>query len=273
MASLRLKNMIVNKNSVVFDAIFSIDEFDEFDDEVDVYGIPSSANLEYEIIDMEIDWDGTTYTIEITLTKLSPGESIDVGIECWYYHREPSAWGFTADDIEYSYPSKSRAGRQYLKYVEAGADVYPRNSAQADSIWESSSGEKAYLEVFEWDYEAEGWESIEQTELIYTHPGAFYFKGTDSNGNGIVINQGDKYPINNIQELLINIYDFDTIATAWKRWKNQSNSSACNAFYEGNLSADMMNTAHNYLGTGKSYNPGDKISAEMFTTLENKLNN
>lgn len=232
---------------------------------------PEGATIDYTY-DTDYYSDETIYTIDMTIKGLSPGTTYSkVGIECWYTVETLDTWyeyWFEADGTEHWFTSRSNAASKYNELADEGADMWPTKEDydnDEDGVIRYNGAYLVREEQEEWS-DAEN-EYIDRTIPVYTRPSAFYFKGSNT------LASGDKYPVNNIQELLKNIYNFDNVAMAWKRWRNQGSASTCNAFYEGNLSADMMNTAHNYLGTGKSYNSGDKISAEMFTTLENKLNN
>jgi hypothetical protein len=71
----------------------------------------------------------------------------------------------------------------------------------------------------------------------------------------------------------LNWKGFNEAATKWKRWKeNDTNYTACTAFSAGPLSADMINSAYNYLGTVTNYKRGNPVTAAIFSGLESILN-
>lgn len=229
-----------------------------------VYDLTTNKKANFSVVDYIYGTRYNTYVLKVNFSNLASGSKVLLGVKCTYtIETEVDGYCFSYGNNYYESESRRTAAEDYIYYKNKGYEMDP--TEEDYDVRVSVDGEYAYLYETSWIEEDD--DSVEYEDYFYTRPALFYFKGSNT------LASGNKYPVNNIQELLINIYNFDNVAMAWKRWQNQGSANTCNAFYEGNLSADMMNTAHNYLGTGKSYNPGDKISAEMFTTLENKLNN
>ena len=118
-----------------------------------------------------------------------------------------------------------------------------------------------------------GWVSLSDgilnsdTYTVYTRPNAFYFNNTGPcTKTTWEVSKG-------ITSVLPGLKNFNTVASQWKRWKNQSTVVDCTAIGgSGNLSATMLNNAYGYLGRTTNYQTGNKIVLSMFTGLENILN-
>lgn len=104
---------------------------------------------------------------------------------------------------------------------------------------------------------------ITSTVSFFPKPASFSFNNCAA-GEGWYIDQG-------LNSLITNLTSFQSVAQQWKCWKNQTEQSACPAF-DSPLTAIQLNSIHSYVGTGKTYSSGDKVSAEMFNSLANAIN-
>lgn len=177
--------------------------------------------------------------------------------------------------LEYDGTIKTDVGERYLRLQNNGYTMYPNKDSTGSSIYDTygyNSTYEAYYYLWTYTEDASAWvdssyPTATASKTVYTKPNAFYF------GNGKTVSSGTKWAVSEgIQTILINIYNFNTEATKWKKWKNQLIQTACSAFSKGTLSATMLNNAYSYLGSSTRYSPGDKVSAAMFSGLENIMN-
>lgn len=283
MASLSLKALSVGRNTAQLQVTLKLtynsstrEEF--FADQI--LG-PSGVSREENLIDYKETTSGgtTTCTYKINLFGLTPGATQTFKYGCTYsveeYEETVDAywfWGKAPDSdnwIIHRSESKSSIGQRYLEYKDEGYELEPTSSDDYDTTYRYN-GQTAYLyEEISEGWEDYGWEEEEASITLYMRPAWYTFKtsGSPNAGDGWYIDQG-------IQTLLNNIYNFNSTATAWKKWKNQSsNVTSCSAFSKGNLSAEMINDANAYLGVTTNFKSGDTIRAQIFKDIEGRLNN
>lgn len=109
-------------------------------------------------------------------------------------------------------------------------------------------------------------ESVTQTVgTYYKSPAKFDFKNCE---------RGKQWRVDaGINSLITNINSFPDYATQWKAWKDQPNlSSPCPSF-DSPLSANNLNSIYAYVRKTGNFNPGDPISAAMFNSLADVINN
>ena len=194
----------------------------------------------------------------------------------FFYYREPDAASSTPDLFEFT--DRLEAAEQYYLLKTNDYELWPNKSMyDNDEIIEpyvtpTYNGEKTY--IYYRTENKSGWVSLtdgvlqSDTYTLYTRPNAFYFNNTGPcTKTTWEVSKG-------ITSVLPGLKNFNTVASQWRRWKDQSTfAGTCTAIGgSGNLSATMLNNAYGYLGRATNYQTGDKIVLSMFTGLENILN-
>lgn len=190
---------------------------------------------------------GSAITITATLKYTSEECVINYSTE--YY--------FTHNGKTYTSSSRSDCVEARAEFIAAGEECSSIESRQvADGL--------------KWVKGPSG--SVSSSAItIYTRPNNFYFNGSSSTVAGLQwrVDSG-------IQSLLTNIYNFDSVAVAWKKWKDQTGSpGSCSTFVKNNnISASMFETAYNYLGKSvpSGCSSGQILKASFFSGLESALN-
>ena len=242
---------------------------------------PSGASITTKNGTMTTNGSYRTYPFTVTVSGLKAGTeqkiTLTADYEVWKYKKSSAThYWFNYNSNggtlkEYDVTKKATAGERYLSLQNKGYTMYPDKNSDYDVRgYDSSYKDYYYL----WTYSEDTSDWVESSyptatasKTIYTRPNAFYF------GNGKTVPSGTKWDVSKgIQTILINIYNFNTEATKWKKWKNQSTQTACSAFSKGTLSKTMLNNAYAYLGSSTKYDTGNKVSAAMFSGLEEIMN-
>lgn len=223
-----------------------------------------------------------TYFFTATISGLTAGSEQTITLKTWYekwvYEKSSTTYYYfyykndNGDWKEYESTRKATAVDAYLSRQAKGYTMDPdEDSSYVESGYDRTYGEYYYL--YTWEEDTSDWFydddlPVSKSTTVYTRPNAFYF------GDGATVVAGTKWDVSKgIQTILPNIYNFNTEATKWKKWKNQTDSvTECSAFSKGNLSETMLTNAYAYLGDISSYKKGDRVSATMFSNLEDLIN-
>lgn len=145
-----------------------------------------------------------------------------------------------------------------------------------DSIPQSDGSYRVYQYPFyrEKEYDWSAWTSwsIVSSKSVTQTAGTYYKSPANFTFNNC--SSGQKWKVNDgLQSLITNIYDFTDYATQWRYWMEQSNlSGPCPAWAKSSLTANNLNSIHDYVVTGKTYSSKQIVSADMFNSLATKIN-
>lgn len=182
---------------------------------------------------------------------------------------------------------------QYGSWTITGPQQYAGTSpSYQDPFIQQTSATTGYYYVFQWNatiqlYEVyiypiyrqdlsdwsawTSWSTVSSKSVTQT-AGTYYKSPANFTFNNC--SSGQKWKVNDgLQSLITNIYDFTDYATQWRYWMEQSNlSGPCPAWAKGPLTANNLNSIHDYVVTGKTYSSKQTVSADMFNSLATKIN-
>lgn len=247
---------------------------------------PAGASITATTGTMTTSGSYRIYPFTATISGLKAGEKQEITLktdyEVWNYVKSSIThywFNYKYNDgalLKYETTVKTSAIAAYLSLQDNGYTMYPNKDSTGNdkyNIFGYNSDYDAYYYLWTYSEDTSGWvdsdyPTAKASKPIYTKPNAFYF------GDGKTVPSGTKWEVSKgIQTILTNIYNFNTEATKWKTWKEQSvPTTACSAFSKGTLSKDMINNAYSYLGSSTSYKTGAKVSAAMFSGLEEIIN-
>lgn len=286
----------VNKNSIKVTLYVDLEYDDEYRERFeDIKLLNSNASMSYT--KSPSNNTATYYTITATITNFPKGQKFEPRFQLVYEYREKNISNTeyyvetVEDDGEYAYKADSKSeGRQlYLDLQDANyvQEIYPTEweyEEQDTSSWVGNDYAEviSYRDIYLYVLEYDSWSDWLEDEVnldafsVYTHPSNFYFKG-----DGEAPAQGDSWNVEEgIKSLFTNYDNFNSAATAKINWKNQNtDEGTCTALSStGNLTASDLTEAYNYLGikynnNWTKFNSGEIIKADMFSKLEDAINN
>lgn len=248
-----------------------------------------SVSLYFTSDGTSASFNSSTYILSVNGLTAGTSNQICCQLTCsreQYQESTTTIYWFLYDIPEYQGEPRYRiqnenltwVKKQYENYKKLAYELYPsiEHLGSAEKVvWQDANNDICCVYVTR--ISSSAWVTIDDSTTIsnlisvYTKPSElpFYF-----NGDKAPYGSGTKWKVSDgIISILPNIKNFNSVATKWKRWQNQSNEMTCSAFgSSGKLSAAMLNSAYAYLGINKKYQPGDKVAAAMFKGLENKLN-
>lgn len=200
------------------------------------------------------------YTINCTVSGLKPGQQVTIVI-IFHFNREKYV---PKTVFRYLYKLKTSSNwRTSGAYSTRREAVDAMNSLDPEVY---DTGGTFTEDASYWTDDGSTTESASVT--VYTRPNNFYFgkNGSVASGTQWEVSKG-------IQTILPNIYSFNTELGKWKNWREQSGGHSYSVFASGSkLSASMLSNAYSILGGSSAYKTGDKVSAVMFSGIENLFN-
>lgn len=200
------------------------------------------------------------YTVNCTVSGLKPGQQVTI-IVIFHFNRKKYVLKTV---FRYRYkPKTSSNWRDSGAYSTRREAVDAMNSLDPEIY---DTGGTFAEDASYWDDDSPITESASVT--VYTRPNNFYFgkNGSVASGTQWEVSKG-------IQTILPNIYNFNTAVGKWKNWRDQSGGHSYSIFTSGSkLSASMLSNAYSILGGSSTYKTGDKVSAAMFSGIENLFN-
>ena len=168
-------------------------------------------------------------------------------------------------------PNKNEIPTDYKDAIEKINGEWVREFINVDKQYSEFNGVvnwtwqvKKITEIYEFQWGEGGKDEYELELDFYPHPAEFIFKNC-APGNQWKINEG----IN--KKLITNLTDFRSYANQWCAWKNQQSFTGVPQFVSP-LSASNLNAIYSALGHSRSYQTGDRVSADMFNGLANIIN-